>query len=387
MTPRRLKSVVAAVAILTLSVGFGVERSAATPSHRSVAPSANATREALAYIAPNNEVWLARLHFDNTTIKPFLIGPVTQPTTTTIIQVNSLVSSSDGKWLAWNEIVESKKKVNGFNGYIRNFVVVRNELTGRTTSVPGHFQSPIGFAGDTLITASAHAKRLVFQPSPHLARIHDGAQIHAAYRHGLVDVAVPHTQRVIERLRLTSLSGRHVVLHSYPETANGRSVATTEVSGDQKWLAVERGDHTDFGGVGPSSVVDLYRLSGSHPRTKLGHIGTAKAGWRIGTLSFSEPTGTSSRDVVWAAWYKAGTHVQTRLTRFVNGKWGSVASGVITVAGNTTTGDVVYQPGHYKAVPNDLQFVPVAATKAVIIHRGHSQAVGIHGLEFAWALR
>lgn len=382
MTTRRLFPVVAAVGILTVSVGAGVDRSVATPGHRTAPAATKASHEALAVVEPNSEVLLARLSFNNRTIKPILIGPVTQPTTTQLIQVDSLVSSSDGKWLAWNENVVTKKKTDGFNTYLRNFVVLRNELTGHTTSVPGHHQSPVGFAGDTLITASAHAKRLVLQPSPHLVRVHDGAQIHATYRHGVVDVAVPRSARVVEQLRLTSLSGRHRVLHTYPETANGRSIATTEVSGDGNALAVERGDHTDFGGVGPSSVVDVYRLSGSHQRVQLGHIGSAGAGWRVGTLSFS-----GADDEVWAAWYKAGTHVQTRLEKYANGKWTRVDSGVITVAGNTTTGDVVYQPGHYRAVSNELQFVPVAAATAVIIHRGHPQRLGLHGLEYAWVTR
>jgi hypothetical protein len=92
-------------------------------------------------------------------------------------------------------------------------------------------------------------------------------------------------------------------------------------------------------------------------------------------------------DELWAAWYKAGRHVQTRLTRHVNGKWKVVDSGVITVAGNTMTGDVVYQPGRFKPVPADIRFVPVASRNAVIIHRGHAQSLGLKALEFAWAAR
>jgi hypothetical protein len=379
MTPRRSVSLLAAAAIATLSVGLGVDRTAATPTSRSHGAAATGGHEALAVVTQNSEVLLARLSFHSQTIKPILIGPVTQPTTTHLIHVDSLVSSSDGEWLAWNEIVEAKKAVNGFHNYIRNFVVLRNEISGHTTSVLGHHQAPIGFAGDTLITASAHAKRFALRPTPHLIRIHDSGQVRAAYRHGVVDVAVPHSTKPVERLRLTSLSGRHVVLHNYRQTATGRSVATTEVSGDAQAVAVERGDHTDFGGVGPSSLVDVYQLSAGHSRTTLGHIGSAKAGWRVGTLSFSGPD-----DEVWAVWYKAGAHVRTRLARFVAGKWKVVSSGVITVAGNTATGDVVYQPGHYKPVTNDLQFVPVASQNAVIIHRGHPQILGMHGVEFAW---
>jgi len=379
MTPRRSLSLVAAAAVLTLGAGFGVDRSGATtPSTHRIAATAKAPSEALAVVAPNNEVWLARLSFNGRRITPKLIGPVTTPTTTHLIQVDSLVSSPDGKWLAWNETIVTKNTLH----YIRNFVVLRNEVTGHSTSVPGHLQRPIGFAGDTLITSAAHAKRLVLRPSPHLVRVHDGGQIHAAYRHGVVDVKVPRAKRVIERLRLTSLSGRHIVLHSYPQTSSARSVATTGVSGDENWVAVERGDHTDFGGIGPSSIVDLFGLAGSHTRTKLGHFGTERAGWRVGTLTFS---GTG--DEVWADWYRARAHVRTRLTYYLNGKWRVVDSGVITVAGNTTTGDVVYQPGRFKAVPTDVQFVPVATTNAVILHHGVAQHLGLRGLEFAWAAR
>ena len=79
--------------------------------------------------------------------------------------------------------------------------------------------------------------------------------------------------------------------------------------------------------------------------------------------------------------------MRTRLTYYLNGKWRVVDSGVITVAGNTTTGDVVYQPGRFKAVPTDVQFVPVATTNAVILHHGVAQHLGLRGLEFAWAAR
>jgi hypothetical protein len=185
-----------------------------------------------------------------------------------------------------------------------------------------------------------------------------------------------------ERLLLTSMSGHQTVLHRYTDIGapDYRETSQAWVSSDGKKLVVERGDHQDFGGLGPSSVVDEYNLHGSHARTTLGHVGSLRAHWRLGDVAFRGPN-----DRVWAVWHALGRHgVRTVLTHVVGGHWVITGHHDIDVAANRA-GYLVVQSGKYVLQnPNDNFYARHATGDVMVVHNGRARFSSVRGTQFFW---
>ena len=336
----------------------------------------------LAFIANNQQVMEVEVEANGDTLGPHTVGPVT-PIGSGTTQVFDLMASGDGKWLAWEEQTVTKKPFR-----VRTVLVLRRQSTGHTIHLSTG-QAPLGFAGDRLVTSSGTStRRLVLTPSPRLVKVPVARTAFplAAYRHGVVEdnslLAPPGPKLRTDQLALSSFGGKHRVLHNYVlSPTNYRDVDAAWVSGDGRRLVVERGNHQDFDGLGPSSLADAFRLTGHHARSTLGHYGSAKAMWRVGGVSFAGHT-----DQVWAMWER-GT--RTGATSVVavrrHGMWARVANRGIAVAGNHA-GDVVVQAGKFVSVGSGgaPEFRTVATGHAMLHHGTKTVALKLAGTAFAW---
>jgi hypothetical protein len=329
----------------------------------------------LAYQTNSGAIDTVDVHADGSTSDRMKVGPVQASTTAHPVSIVSFVASGDGRWMAWQETRTTTAS------HFSTTLVLRNQVSGAVhTARSAKF--PVGFAGDSLLTFNdRHVFRVVLAPSLHFVRVAGGFPI-TAYRHGVVDSRV-NDNDTVEQLRLTSLSGHHTVLHRYTDIGSPdfRETSQAWVSDDGDRLVVERGDHQDFGGLGPSSVADEFDLHGSHARTALGHFGALHGEWRLGDVGFRGPS-----DAVWAAWHALGRHgVRTVIAHVSNGHWVTFMSGAIDVAASQT-GNLVVQPGRYRLQNADDNFYARHATHlARLVHHGLSSPLkGVKGTQFFW---
>jgi hypothetical protein len=301
------------------------------------------------------------------------IGPLQHSTTAHPVTISNFVASGDGNWVAWQEARTTTKS------RFSTTLVLRNQTSGQVHSVVTH-QAPVGFAGDRLLTNDRHVNRLVLTPAPHFVRVAGNFPI-TTYAHGVVDAHF-NSNDTAARLRLTSIGGKHTVLHRYTDVGppDFREISQGWVSSDGKHLVVERGDHQDFGGLGPSSVVDEFNLHGHHARTPLGHVGALHAEWRLGDVAFRGP-----KDHVWAVWHRVAQHgVRTALAHIVAGKWVISDHHDIDVAANLA-GYLVVQPGKYVLQnPNDDFFARRATSGAAVVLRQAARFSSIKGTQYFW---
>jgi hypothetical protein len=318
---------------------------------------------------------MAKVLADKKVVDKVKIGPV-QPSTTAhpvTVTVGSLVASGDGKWLAWQE----GRTTN--SSRFSETLVLRNQISGVVRTARTN-REPVGFAGDTLLTFNRHVVKVVVGSPLKFVRVAGGFPI-TTYRHGVVDVHLNSTDTA-ERLLLTSMSGHRTVLHRYTDIGapDYRETSQAWVSSDGKKLVVERGDHQDFGGLGPSSVVDEYNLHSHHARTTLGHVGRPGAHWRLGDVAFRGPN-----DRVWAVWHALGRHgVRTVLTHVVGGHWVITGHHDIDVAANRA-GYLVVQSGKYVLQnPNDNFYARHATGDVMVVHNGRARFSSVRGTQFFW---
>jgi hypothetical protein len=362
-------TVVGVTAVLgAMGLAAPLQATAAAPRH-SAAPIIGH----LAYLTNGGAIDTVDVHGNGVTGGRHQIGPVETPTTAHPVTISSFVASGDGKWLAWQEARTTS------SSRFTTLLVDRNQVTGTVHTVKtGRF--PVGFASDRLLTFGRHVARLVLSPSPHFVRVAGGFPL-TAYAHGVVDDRV-NSNDTAATLRLTSMSGHHTVLHHYTDVGppDYRETSQAWVSGDGERLVVERGDHQDFGGLGPSSLADEFALHGSHARTQLGHYGALHGEWRLGDVAFRGPS-----DTVWAAWHAVGRHgVKTAAAEFTGGHWVTLRKKVIDVAGNIH-GDLVVQPGSYHLQnPNDNFYARHASSQALLLRHGATHGLGIKGTQFYW---
>ena len=342
-------------------------------------PSAPVTVGHIAYLTAKDTVELATVESNGTTTGAKQIGPVTLVVASDTVQVDDLMASGDGAWLAWQEEVF---KHNG--DLVKTVLVLRHESDGQDFAL-NTVQSPLGFAGDQLVTSSANATRRVsVQPTMHLIKVNDHAFPLAAYPHGVVDgpsYLAPKGPARTWRVRLTSFAGTHTTLHDYVlGPTNYRNPDAAWVSADGKRLVIERGNHQDFGGLGPSSLADEFVLGAGHARSQLGHYGTDKQAWRIGSVSFS-----GSSDSVWAMWERlTKTGATSVVARREHGSWTLIAGHGIAVAGNQT-GYVIVQPGKLVLTNPDVQGYDTVPTRhAELRHSTSSVSLNAEGTTFVW---
>jgi hypothetical protein len=337
----------------------------------------------IAYLTAAGQVLAATVHRNGTTTGTGAIGPALNASKGHTIRVSDLLASSDGKWLGWSET----DSTNG-GGSLRIVAVLHNVRSGTDETIETG-QYPIGFAGDTLITTGAsHSKKLVLTPTPHLVDLPGHQAGLSAYPHGVVDapsIFTATSDRHTDSLRLSSFGGQHKALHRYRlGPTNYRDVDAAWVSGDGRRLVIERGNHQDFAGLGPSSLADEYSLGGSHRRGPLGHYGTAKAAWRIQSVTY-----TGKADVVTAVWYRAHGHKRSNLAesvvaQFTNGAWHRIVAHGVAAAGDRA-GYLIVQPGRWVQgrLDEEVDVKPVGDS-LLMKGSGVPAVLDATGTAFAW---
>jgi hypothetical protein len=258
-------------------------------------------------------------------------------------------------------------------------LVLRHQTSGVVRTVRTH-RFPIGFAGDRLLTFNRNVSRVVVGSALQFVRVAGSFPL-TAYQHGVVDEQT-NSGDTAERLMLTSFSGHQTLLHRYTDVGSPdfRETSQAWASPDGKKLVVERGDHQDFGGLGPSSVVDEFDLHGSHARTALGHVGALHAEWRVGDVTFRGPN-----DQVWAVWHRLARHgVRTVLAHVKHGHWVINDRHVIDAAANGA-GYLLVQPGTYVLQnSNDNFYVRHATGDAFVVFHQAARFSTTKGTQFFW---
>jgi hypothetical protein len=337
----------------------------------------------IAFVTKSQTVKLATVHTDGSTSDIQTVGPVTPLTGKQTIQIVDFMASGDGQWLAWEENVF--KPAHPGLDTVKSVLVLRDEGTAKTIHLTTG-QAPVGFANDQLVTSDAGVtKRLDLTPSPHLVTVPDHQFPLAAYSHGVIDthsLRAPSGPSMTEQLRLTTFAGVHATLHNYVlAPTDYRFPDLGWVSGDGANLVIERGNHQDFGGLGPSSLADEFSLAAGHARHALGHYGTAKAAWRIASVTFVGPS-----DVVWAVWERATrSGADSLLARWTGHQWVAEKHRAIAAAG-ASNGWVVIQPGKYVLASHNEEIFTTAPTGHALLRKGTRAPVSINveGTAFVW---
>lgn len=366
----------------------------ATPAAVTTARADASQIGTLAYVTSDGALDMVGVRSDGSLLPAVQIGPITTVTAPDTVEVSDVVVAADGSRLGW---LEQTFKPDATYGKVETSarVVIRNMQSNKAVTLAGYYV-PLGFVGRQLVVSGTHARRVVMTPTPHFVTIHDGdAYPVATYRNGIVDVSskVGGSNNVVERdsLRLTTFSGHHTLLHRYRVGTDYRSVAANAdaVSLDGTKLLVERGNHQDFEGLGPSSTFDTYSLGVAHfgARHELGHYGTDKAVWRLAGATF-----VGSGDTPWLALHSApaktatGYAVRGVVVRYAGGRWRLERKQAIAVAGNEA-GYVVIQPGTWDPVKNSPagEYSTTPSGDAVLQGPGGSHPLsGIQGTQLLW---
>jgi hypothetical protein len=373
---------VAPYAVPVVLLGGLLSAQAATANPRPAVPAISSPIVGqLAYVTKSEQVRIATIAANGASSGLLIVGPVTKPPAKDKIQISDLMASGDGDWLAWVENVVKPTKHGAL--FLRSVLVLRNE-DGAVDHLKTE-QSPIGFAGDVLVTSDTSTTDTAsVQPTFHLVKFANDPFALTAAAKGVIDeqaVESPAGPARTDRLRLTTFAHAHTILHSYVlGSTNYRDLDQGWVSGDGKHLVIERGNHQDFGGLGPSSLADEFSLSGAFPRHQLGHVGTARAQWRMASISFA-----GGADQVWGIWDRAATHgVKSVAATYSKGKWHTVQEQAIAVAGNKT-GYVVVQPGKWVSIGRDFpDYMTVPAGDPILVHGTTTVVIKTPGSAFAW---
>lgn len=334
----------------------------------------------VAYVAKNSNIYTVAVKGSGNTLGQSKIGPVSNPPSGRKLAIYGLTASSDGKYVAWQESVVKR---NGEPTGATPTLVLRGLQPSKVWSMKtGSY--PLGFGGsDQLVVYGDRASVLTLTPTPHLEPVPGGRYPMAVYPDGVVEnnpLRTPPGPKITEQIRLSTFDGDRTTVHNYVlSPSNPRIPEGAYVSPDGKRLIIELGDHTDFGGIGPSSAVDEFALNGSGRRTRLGHFGTAKAMWRVGDVSYAWPNNEP-----WVVFERATkTGAQTAIGVYQHDEWRKIVPRGIAVAGNAG-GFVVAQPGRYVFNPDGEGLRRVPTGDALLLHGTVTKVLGIQASALAW---
>jgi hypothetical protein len=337
----------------------------------------------LGYVTTSGQVELVAVHADGSLTDRRVIGPVSAAS---MVTVHALAASGDGKWIGWVE--EPKDPAQGTETVVvRSTDGISPPLTG---TVPGGVAG-IEFTGGRVVEIGSDTAQASSITSPlRFAKLVTPANTEAvlhAVSQGLLVLTLPHdAQGLTQQVTLVATDGNAVTVRRFPSqsyTEAGLSgVSTVTFAGDQ--ILLERGDHTDFCGVSPSSDSLLVDLRGGATRS-LGHPGTAAQQWRLESATFA---GTSPV-AVWATCRPAGVTNDKAPTAntymSTSAGWRLLRRGAAIAAGGPN-GALLAQPSRYFVRPgtggNAFDVAPTG--DAVLINGAQQRPIALRGIEFAW---
>jgi len=363
MTSRR---VAVASAALLAATGFALAGSpaAARPAPAQTSTSGHAIY--LVYVTTNGFIRAVTVSASGTVGKPVRIGPA--GSTPKDKRPFFAAASPDGKYVAWTQGGPGESQL----------LEIRNMTVGSTRQITTD-KDIAGFAGDELITSFNRTYRLKPGSSHFTVVRNTGNSVITGYPGGVVDARYSQNQKD-GILRLTGFGGRITRLHRYTDTGGHtyRDLDAGFVSSDGKHLVIERGNHQDFAGLGPRSLVDEYALSGGHHRSPLGSFNDSRT-WRLEAAAFK-----GGDDQVWAAWAAQNKKsISTVIADYGHGRWHSRARGAITVAADRA-GDVVIQPGRWTAGGGPSGLPQERTTRDAVLTTPHGNVTltGVRGTAF-----
>lgn len=334
----------------------------------------------LAYVAASGELDLVAIAADGSVTSSEKIGPVTTVAAGGTVTVYGPVSSPGGQWLAWGESDQS-------GSHYSSWVVLRSQADGSTEKIntSKNEAGPLGFVGQRLVISNFNGRAWVVQPGtrPTLKLLLSSLKntYYGTDRGGVVyesGFALPGHP---ERIELLRLNGHSTLLHTFPGSMFTRRNAPLEqgwVASDGSKAVFEQGDHTDFGGVGPTSVA--FAVSGLHASTatRLGHPGGATPIRRMEGLSFAA-------DTPYGVWSIAQEQTPTGAVYVDNGHgWQLYASDSLVVAGNSA-GAVITQPAKYVDAGVEAPAFNIQPTDNAVLHiAGATETVQIQATAMVW---
>jgi hypothetical protein len=363
----------------------GVATGVAAP-HRGVARPDAATAIAtgkpghLAYVTADNRVESATISVSGNAVGVTNLGPVTNASGHHQILIQSFLGAGNGNWLAWQEVTAKRSgtPTGATPTLVLREVNPSNVFELKTDDIP------LGFAGNHLITYGAHTDLVSLTPTVHLHRLAVAGYPLAPAPNGVVSVKAlspPPGTATTRQVRVTSLDGSAQLVHNYVVSPKDTALpATAYASPDLNRLIVELGDHTDFGGIGPSSLVDEYPLDGGMTKVRLGHYGSAAKQWRVGGASFIRKA--DKPVVLWERATKHGAVGVVAVYRH-NKKWTPLLTHAIAVAGNRS-GYAVVQGGRYVFSHDGEAVTRVPIGDAILLGGAQAKVMGIGGSAFAW---
>jgi hypothetical protein len=358
---------------------FLMQSAAASPAASSAGSSATVGQ--LAYVTASGDLDLATIDADGTVTSSRSIGPVTTVPSGGTVTIFGPLASAGGGWVAWTE--EDQAGV-----HYSSWIVLRRHGDGPPIkiSTSKNDASPTGFVGQHLVVSNFDGKAWVVETGtePTLKLLASSRvdstffgtdRAGVVYEHGFGLPGKP------EQIELLSLGGHSTLLHTFPGSMFKGERAPLEqgwADPDGSEVVFEQGDHTDFGGVGPTS--EAFSISGVHASraVALRHPGAASPIRRMEGSSFAA-------DTPYSVWTTTDSQTPAGSVYFDSGHgWQLYASDSLVVAGNRA-GAVITQPSKYVDAGLDFPAYNVEPTGNAVLHvGGATQTVPIQATAMVW---
>jgi hypothetical protein len=364
-----------------LPAAFLIQSVSAQPMDRSSGSSATVGR--LAYIAPSGRLKLATIGADGAVTSSRTIGPVnTAPQGGTVTVFDPVVSAGGG-WVAWTEEVQTRTSGS-------SWIVLRRHGDGHPEKINTDKTnaSPIGFVGQHLAVGAygnaGEAWVVRTGTHPHLkliAKSRKDTTLFATDKVGIIYERGFGLQGKPEHIDLLTLSGHSSTLHTFPGSMfKGEHAPLEQGWADPDGIEVvfEQGDHTDFGGVGPTSKA--FAISGLHASDAvgLGHPGASSPTRRMEGTSFGA-------DTPYSVWATVNAQLPAGSIYSDDGHgWHVFAKHSLVVAGNSA-GDVITQPAKYVSVGGGAPDYDIKPTGDAVLYAGGARhTVPLRATEMVW---
>jgi hypothetical protein len=314
-----------------------------------------------------------------------------------VTHVGFLKTSADGRLLAW---AENSGPAGTGRPYAGDFgfpdvmttgatSYVMDVVTGTTTRWPG-LGVPYGFVHDDLVLRGSeagpisviHDGRLASSielpdTSPLLLTASTGGVL--GYRAGTSGDA----DTVAPWLDLVGYDGTVRPLMPLPAVKGFQSsYEQAWTSRDQTRALLEKGDHTDYCGVGPSSTLTTVDLPHRTIVRTIQSPGPAARQWRL--LSYAYVTD----DTGYGLWVTCQTGISHRPSAAVyhlaDGRWNRVVSGALAMAARDDQ-TVAVQQGKIIPLPDGVTAPAPSGTAFVLVH-GVRSPLALGAVDFGWTV-
>lgn len=338
------------------------------------------------------------------------LGPRREPQPGVAVRVHSVQVSTDGRWVAWAESSVSYTgspptlDLFGFSSTGAAEVTTAfllDRRSGKTTEIPA-LGAPFAFTGDGLVLQdSTNRTYAVVTPGRPNRTLLDWPESEdravGAVPGGLITIGNSDTEDgSLGNYQVDLVAygdGEVKTLHTFPHGATGAAGYNRGwVSDEGQRIAIERGDHTDYCGIGPSSSLVLLDGKGSL-------LGPEAAGppipasvphsdWQHMRLQYVRFAGSDSALALWTMCTQGPNDAAARnpysaVYRLRDGKWSLVRADMIAVA-PAPSGGVLVQPGAFRLGDGEggPSVSPEPSGDALLVQGGRTTRLPVSGVDF-----